>query len=110
MSFFADFPKKKRLLSSEDFHSLRKESRTISGDGFKMLLKPASNRKGTSRLGMVVSSKVGKAVKRNRIKRLVREVFRKTYISSATDIIFICYPSVSVNRLTINLKEVFTKV
>jgi ribonuclease P protein component len=32
--------------------------------------------RGTSRLGVTVSSRVGNAVVRNRVKRLVREIFR----------------------------------
>ena len=35
------------------------------------------NNLGRSRLGIAVSRKVGKAVTRNRIKRVVREVFRR---------------------------------
>jgi len=33
--------------------------------------------RGPSRLGVAVGRKVGRAVRRNRIKRLVREVFRR---------------------------------
>ncbi len=35
------------------------------------------NRLGRTRLGIAVSRKFGKSVQRNRIKRLVREVFRR---------------------------------
>ncbi len=49
------------------------------------------NRFGWNRLGIAVSKKVGKAVARNRMKRVVREVFRKNRASfpRACDIVVI---------------------
>ena len=42
-----------------------------------------------SRFGITVSRKVGKAVVRNRIKRLIREIIRKTPVEPGYDIVFI---------------------
>ena len=38
----------------------------------------APNQTGTARLGIVASKKLGDAVHRNRAKRLIRDVFRRT--------------------------------
>jgi len=40
-----------------------------------------------SRLGLSVSRKVGKAVRRNRIKRLTREAFRQTFADERVDLV-----------------------
>jgi ribonuclease P protein component len=44
-----------------------------------------------SRLGLVVTKRLGKAVRRNAIKRALREVFRrlKSRIAAPTDIVFV---------------------
>jgi ribonuclease P protein component len=46
-----------------------------------------------SRYGFTVSRRVGKAVVRNRVKRLLREILRQTPLQPGWDIIFISRPS-----------------
>lgn len=52
---------------------------------------PAQDGSQNRRLGLITSSKVGIAVKRNLIKRRLREIFRlnKHKIKPGTDIVFI---------------------
>ncbi len=49
------------------------------------------NQSGYKRIGITVSRKVGNAVRRNRIKRLIREFFRlhKAQLSESRDIVII---------------------
>lgn len=69
------FPKSARLRSRQDY--LR-----VQGQGAKVSVGPllaliTASPQGVTRLGITVSSKVGNAVTRARIRRHVREAFRK---------------------------------
>ena len=50
----------------------------IRAHGRYLTMLVAPNTAGTARLGVVASRKLGDAVRRNRAKRLIREVFRQT--------------------------------
>jgi ribonuclease P protein component len=54
-----------------------------------LVVKALPNGLGLSRYGFTVSRRVGKAVERNRVKRLLREILRQTRLKSGWDIIFI---------------------
>ncbi len=51
--------------------------RRYTGGSFVLLVGPTRRETGEARLGMTVSRKVGNAVVRNRLKRRVREWFRR---------------------------------
>jgi len=80
------FTKADRILKRHEFIALANSGRRIQNEYFIAVFSPGRN--GRSRLGVTVTKKVGKAVKRNRIKRLVREFFRlnRQFISGAWDI------------------------
>jgi ribonuclease P protein component len=71
----AKFPKQARLRKRPEFLSLSRWGKKIYGPHFLIITKP--NERGEARLGVTVSSKVGNAVVRNRVKRLLRECFRR---------------------------------
>ena len=62
-----------------------------------------------SRYGFSVTKKVGKAVQRNHLKRLLREIMRMQSLKAGWDIVFIARPAaVSVDYH--QLKEAVTKL
>ena len=69
------FKKADRILKRSEFVHLSRHGRKLQNDVFIVVVLPG--RTDRSRLGITVTRKVGKAVKRNRIKRLVREFFRR---------------------------------
>lgn len=68
------FPKAYRLRKSSEFKSVFRSGRKIITDTLVFhILKTDSE---SARLGLAVSKKVGNAVKRNHVKRRIREAFR----------------------------------
>ncbi len=63
------------LTKRRDFESVFKEGVSSASKNLVMYAKP--NDLGWNRLGLSVSKKIGRAVTRNRIKRLLREAMRK---------------------------------
>jgi len=63
-----------RLSRSADFDRVFRAGRSHAGREFVLYVFPRGD-DGSSRLGLSVSRKVGGAVERNRVKRLVREAF-----------------------------------
>ena len=57
--------------------------------GREVVLRALPNKTGLTRFGYVVSRRIGKAVVRNRIKRLLREINRQIQVKPGWDIIFI---------------------
>jgi ribonuclease P protein component len=69
------FGKDRRLRASADFVRVQRAGRRVTSAHFVFLI-AAREEQGPSRMGLVVSRKVGNAVTRNRVKRLCRECFR----------------------------------
>lgn len=68
------FGKHNRILKAEEFKAALKDGCKLAGGRLVVVARTASQQ--DARLGLVVSKKVGKAVTRNRVKRLLRETFR----------------------------------
>jgi len=58
-----------------------------------VVMKAVPNGLSLSRYGFSVTKKVGKAVQRNRVKRLLREIMRLQSLRPGWDIVFIARPA-----------------
>lgn len=83
------FPKSARLTRRSEFLKLSRGGTKVHTPHFVVLSK--KNDQGETRLGVTVSARVGKATVRNRIKRRLREFFRRhrPEITSPQDVVII---------------------
>jgi ribonuclease P protein component len=69
------FPKTKRLTHAAEFERVRKEGRVTRGPLFSIAVLSVAGE--TTRAGFITSRKVGGAVKRNRVRRRLRDIVRR---------------------------------
>jgi ribonuclease P protein component len=107
------FSKKERLLNQADFVLLKNAGKKIHSACFIAQIK--RNNLENSRLGLTISKKAGKAVTRNRLKRLVRESFRanKHNLSGFWDINIIAKKNVaqsSSEQIFASMDKIFNTI
>lgn len=81
-----------RLRRRAEYLAVQQTGKKIHTDSFLVfVLARPELEAAPARLGVTVSKKVGNAVKRNRVKRLVREAFRrhKKQFPAGVDLVFI---------------------
>lgn len=78
---------KERLRKNAQFATVYERGKTWAGD--LVVLKALPNSLGFNRYGFVVGKRLGKAVVRNRVKRLLREVAGAMPTKCGWDLVFI---------------------
>lgn len=82
------FGKSQRVRRRSEFQGIFSAGYRVSSRYFTVILVPGAT--APSRLGIVASRKLGDAIRRNRAKRLIREVFRHLEPSpAAVDVVVI---------------------
>ncbi len=97
------FRKKERITKKSEFQTIIKDGIRYTTKNFVIIIH--QNNRDLRRLGISVSKKVGGAVKRNRVKRLVREFFRlnKDQLPESKDFLFVAKPgSIELNYSTLS--------
>jgi ribonuclease P protein component len=69
------FDKSRRLRRRAEFQHVFDTGQRVRGRFFTLIVAPSQE--SNTRLGIVASRKMGDAVRRNRAKRLIREMFRR---------------------------------
>jgi ribonuclease P protein component len=70
-------PSRARLSRSAEFDRVFRQGRSHAGRDLVLYVFPRNGDEGGPRLGLSVSRKVGGAVERNRVKRVLREAFAR---------------------------------
>ena len=94
------FPAKFKIKTSRDFRNILAEGAKNHSKNFTLYVKP--NSLGFPRLGVSVGKKASaSSVRRNRMKRMLREAFRKNKPAfSSNDIVFVIKNDVSQRKFS----------
>jgi ribonuclease P protein component len=100
------YRREKRIEGNADFWKDRRRRKRFDTEHFVLILR--KNDKDVKRLGLVVGRKVGGAVSRNRIKRLIREFFRlnKEKMPESSDLIVLAKENIEIK----GYREVFDEL
>jgi len=90
------FPKRRRLASNRQFKAALDHGRRVGNSLLTLYMAP--NRCGFPRLGVSVGKSSGQAVVRNRLKRLLREAFRRSQVRIPREFDYVLMISPSLSR------------
>src|SRR5712692_4106026 len=81
------FRPNERIRRRADFQQVYEHGAGVQGRYSTLFILP--NKLDVGRLGIAATKKLGGAVQRNRVKRLIREVFRRNTITDGFDVVVI---------------------
>jgi len=107
------FPKEERIRKRSDFLRIFKGGAKCKTHHFRVSLCP--NELGYRRFGVAVGKVVGSAVKRNRVKRLLREFFRsqKENLPPSSDLVIVAREGaagLNFHQVCQELQELFGEI
>jgi ribonuclease P protein component len=86
------FPKTARIRKRSEYLAIQGKGRKLQTENFVVFVAASPSRPvGDGRVGITVSKRVGQAVVRNRVKRILREVYRRRrgQFPPGMDIVFV---------------------
>lgn len=95
-----------RIKKQADFQKLFSKGKRIFSSSLTVIYSPSKK----TRMGISVGKRHGKAVKRNRIKRLVREAFRQSVETLSAPYSFLIIPKVKDEYSFFEYKEHLLKI
>ena len=94
------FSRHRRLRKRRDFLEVQRGGRRVNGKHYRFFVRARDSASSShlaehARFGITVTRKVGNAVTRNRIKRIVRESCRRaaTWFPGRMDVVIVAHPS-----------------
>ncbi|WP_417911337.1 ribonuclease P protein component [Candidatus Electronema sp. PJ] len=92
-------PKSCLLRKTGEYNLVYRNGTRLRGRGFTLVCLGSSQ--PSSRLGISIQAKTGSAVRRNRIKRIIRETFRlhREIFPASHDIVFAVRPEFSIHGM-----------
>jgi ribonuclease P protein component len=104
-----------RVRKRPEFLQIQSSGRRIPTRDFVLIIAPATDPHQPPRLGVTASKRVGNAVRRNRLKRIVRTAFRLLpgLIPPGFDLVVICrrdYPEIGTESTLAQWREVQKRV
>lgn len=88
-----------RLRRRQEFLAVQRAGTKIHGRAFLALVAPTATQQTKGRVGITVTRRVGNAVTRNRIRRLVREWLRRNgWVPAGCDVVIVAKESAAAAR------------